>query len=372
MRATVALERCERYEPVLVQKALGRALASLGGIEKFVRPSGTVLVKPNLLMAQGPDSGVVTHPEVVRAAVRVLKGIGCRVLVGDSPSVWGKHIERVDQVYQISGIKRVCEEEGAELVVFEKRRWHGRFPLTVWLDECDALLNLPKFKTHGLTTLTAAVKNLFGLVPGTYKTELHKHHYRGEDFSRSLVDLFDAVRPALTIVDGIVALEGDGPGSSGTPRTTGLIVAGSDCVAVDAVLARIMGLAPEAVATTREAAARGLGCAREEEIAILGERLATVCGKPFKLPATSLKQNLPKPVVDLIFKFLRFYPYCLTQRCVRCGACVKACPEKVITMQARGLHFEYNRCIACFCCQEVCPQAAIKVKKSFLARCAGL
>jgi uncharacterized protein (DUF362 family) len=120
----------------------------------------------------------------VRAAIKLLKEIHCQIYVGDGPSVWGVQAENVDYVYEQSGIKKVCAEEDVELVRFDKRRWRGKFPMTTWIDDCEHLVSVPKFKTHEFTLLTGAVKNLYGLVSGTYKTELHKKYYQREEFSR--------------------------------------------------------------------------------------------------------------------------------------------------------------------------------------------
>jgi uncharacterized protein (DUF362 family)/Pyruvate/2-oxoacid:ferredoxin oxidoreductase delta subunit len=372
MKSSVSIVKCGDYTPALVQEAARKAVDSLGGITTFIRPKSRVLVKPNLLMAKEPEFAIDTHPEVVRAAVKILKEIGCEIYVGDGPSAWGSQLENVDEVYRRSGIKGVCEEEGVELIKFDKRRWRGEFVLTEWLDKCDHVLNLPKFKTHNLMLMTGAVKNLFGLVSGTYKVELHKKHFSQEDFAGMLVDIYEETMPALTIVDSIVAMEGDGPGSSGEPRQVGLLLAGSDCVALDSIMALIMGLKPHDVLTTKKASVRGLGVSDIDSITILGESLKSLIGKPFKLPSTSLAKKVPRPIVELAKKLIKYYPCVERDNCVGCAICMKACPNKAITMKNKRPAFNYAGCIACFCCQEGCPNAAIKVKKSFFAKMIGL
>ena len=372
MNAQVSIIRCGDYAPVLVQGAVKKAIDSLGGITNFIKPASKVLVKPNLLMAKGPEFGIDTHPEVVRAVVKLLKGINCKIFLGDSPSVWGSQIENVDEVYVQSGMKAVCEEEGIELVKFDKRRWRGKFPLTTWLDNCDYLISIPKFKTHDFTILTGAIKNLFGLVSGTYKTELHKKYFAEEEFAKMLVDIYEQVRPSLTVVDGIMAMEGDGPGTAGKLRQTNLLLAGSDGVALDSVMALIMGLEPLDILTTKEAARRQLGAADINCIEVLGEKLEDVINEPFQLPATSLIKKTPRPIIEIAKKFIRFYPKINHHRCIRCGACIQACPQKVISMQANKIVIDYRGCISCFCCPEACPAAAIRVRKSLLAKMIGL
>jgi uncharacterized protein (DUF362 family)/Pyruvate/2-oxoacid:ferredoxin oxidoreductase delta subunit len=322
-------------------------------------------------MAKEPEFGVDTHPEVVRAVIKILKEIKCRVFVGDGPSVWGNQIENVGRVYERSGVAAVCKEENVSLVEFDKRRWRGKFPLTTWLDECKYFISIPKFKTHNLTLLTGAIKNLFGLVTGTYKTELHKNYFDLNDFSKILVDIYEEARPALTIVDGIVAMEGDGPATSGKLRNLNLLLAGKDCVALDSVMAKIMGLEPLDISTTKEASRRALGEAEINSIAILGSRLEEIRARPFLLPTASMKKKIPRPIIELAKRLIKYYPCVERDNCIQCAACVQACPKKAISLNNR-IAVDYKKCIACFCCMEACPNSAIKVRKTIWVRMLGL
>ncbi|MEW6101368.1 MAG: DUF362 domain-containing protein [Candidatus Omnitrophota bacterium] len=373
MNSRVSLTRCESYDPFLVQDAVRRSLSLLGGISNFIRPKSKVLVKPNLLVAKEPESGIVTHPEVVRGVIKLLKEIGCEVFVGDGPSVWGAHAQNIDEVHSRAGMKRICEEENVRLVKFSKSFWKGDFPLTEWLRECDYFVSLPKLKTHELTLLTGAVKNIFGLISTNYKTELHRKFFEADKFAGMLVDLLTQARPALSIVDGIVAMEGDGPASSGKLRNEGLIVAGDDPVAIDSVLARLMGLKPLDILSTREAAARRLGEADINSIEVLGEKLEDVIKKPFQLPVSSLlRRKWPAFIIAIAKKIIKFYPELVHKECIDCGACIEACPNKIISRKNGRMAIDYSKCISCFCCQESCIAKAIKVKKSFFARLLGI
>lgn len=369
----ISIIKCDSYNPGLVQLAVKQAVNLLGGVTQFIKPQSRVLVKPNLLMAKSPEFGITTHPEVVRGVIRILKEINCKVFVGDGPSVWGRYIEDVFQVYELTGIAEICRQEKVELVEFDKKRMRDKFPLTSWLDDCDYLVNIAKFKTHNLTLLTGAIKNLFGLVSGTFKTELHKHYFDSHDFARILVDIYQEAAPSLTIIDGILAMEGDGPATSGKTRKVNLLLAGVDCVALDSVLALIMGVDPLSVLATKEAAKRGLGKSDINSISILGEKLGSVIAEPFLLPSTSLlRKKIPKPLIELARKLIKYYPCVERDNCISCAACLKACPNKIISMKNNRIIFDYSKCIACFCCQEVCPNSAIKVKKSLAAKMIGL
>jgi len=373
MNSKISLVKCKNYDSQLTFQQAKYAIELLGGISSFVKPYSKVLVKPNLLMAMPPESAVCTHPEVVRAMIRILKEINCKICIGDGPSVWGNHLENVNEVYKVSGIYKVAEEEGVELIKFDTRRWKEKFPIARAFYECDFLINLPKFKTHEFTLMTGAVKNLFGLVWGTYKTELHKKYFSPVEFAKILADIYQETKPALTLVDGVLAMEGDGPGSSGKPRDCGLLLAGKDCLALDTVMASIMGVDPLDVPYIKEAAERKLGNADLKFIEILGEKLDSVSGEPFALPVVYFKPKRLSPVIASLAKLLiKYYPCVESDNCLRCAACIAACPKKAIKMENRGLKFQYSRCISCFCCQEVCPVAAIKIKKSFMAKIIGL
>lgn len=374
MSVKLSAVKCQSYERDAVFEAVKKALGLLGGTEKFISPGSKVLVKPNLLLSKEPEAAVTTHPEVFSAVVRILKGIDCKVVAGDGPSVWGKYIENIDAVYEATGIKKVCLEEGVELIEFKKRRMRDRFPLASVLDECDYYVNIPKFKTHNLTLLTGAVKNNYGLVAGTFKTELHKNYFDLKDFSDILLDIYLEAKPALTIVDGILALEGDGPGTKGKPRQADLVLAGKDCVAIDSVLAFVMGLKPHDVMTNLAAFKRKIGETSLNNIEVLGEDIRQFRTKPFLLPSAAALPNkkLPKAVLELAKKLIRYYPCVERDNCIACSACIKACPVKAVSMSRKGVVFDYSKCIACFCCQEVCPNAAIKTKKSLFLRLMGL
>jgi Pyruvate/2-oxoacid:ferredoxin oxidoreductase delta subunit len=187
-----------------------------------------------------------------------------------------------------------------------------------------------------------------------------------------LVDIYAEVKPTLTVIDGITALEGDGPGTGGKLRHPGLLLAGTDCVALDSVLALIMGLKPQDILTNREAAKRGLGIADISRIDIAGEKLEKLIEAPFCLPATSITKRIPRPIINVAKKLIRFYPAVKQNKCILCQACVKACPMKVISVESNRITIKYHGCISCFCCHEVCPAAAMKVKKSILAKIIGL
>lgn len=375
MKSQVSIVRCATYAQDELSSKVKEAIELIGGIARFIKPDSRVLIKPNLLMAAEPKAGITTHPEFVRAVIRILKGIHCRVSLGDSPSVFGE-LQDVFKVYEATGMKKIAEEESVSLISFNKSFRQDYFILAECLKEYDYIVNLPKFKTHDYMILTGAVKNLFGLIPGRFKLECHKNFHQPERFAKVLIDVYQAVAPALTIVDGISGLEGNGPATSGTKRDFGLIAAGVDCIAIDSVLAKIMNIKAEDVFTNKEAAKRNIGNVDWENIELKGEPLASCVMKDFKLPQTSLRQTicnkLPQPLANMLKRMITFYPKIDSDVCRLCEACLKNCPQKTISHKNGRIVIDYSQCISCFCCREVCPYAAIGMKKSWLAKRLGI
>ncbi|MEW6170780.1 MAG: DUF362 domain-containing protein [Candidatus Omnitrophota bacterium] len=367
MKSQVAIVKCSSYNFNLVEEKIRLAISFLGGIEKFVKPKSKVLLKPNLLLAIEPEKGVTTHPALIRAVIKILKEINCDIYIGDNPSAWAGQ-QDLDSVYEKSGLKKLAQELDFNLVDFTKGVWHGKYLVTRWLSECDLIVSLPKFKTHDLMILTGAIKNMFGIIPGLNKPNLHKQHLKKDDFAKILVDVFSIKKPCLNIVDGIVGMEGDGPGTSGTLRNFGLILASSDAVSLDSVLATIMGLKPEVIPTTLEAYRRGLGQKNLEKIEIIGESLKKCVVSDFKLPATSIIEKTPLPILKIFKNLLKFWPAVDKSKCILCGACVKICPKQVISIKKNVIKIDYQGCISCFCCEEACAYSAMKIKKSFFAK----
>ena len=254
----VSLVKCKSYDTARVEDAVKRAVDLLGGIERFVKPGEKVLLKPNLLTDAEPDKGITTHPEVLRAVIRLVRPITKNIFCGDAPSVWGEKRD-VDRVYEKTGIKKVCNEEGAELVYFTDPVLKNGYPLTGWVFKCDRFINIPKFKTHGLTVLTAGIKNLFGLMIGMSKMKAHRDNPKPADLSKVLVDIYEIKKPDLNILDGVVAMEGQGPGSAGTLRNMDLIASSPDALCLDMALSSLMEVDFWDVPTNKEALRRGLG-----------------------------------------------------------------------------------------------------------------
>lgn len=360
----VAIVRCKTYEPLEVQGKVKEAIDLIGGITSHIKEGARVFIKPNQLSDRPPKDGVVTHPEFLRALIKVVKERTKNISIGDSPS---GAFKQADNVYEKSGLKRVAEEEGINLVKFESAIECDGITIAKPILDADVVINAPKMKTHGLTTITCAVKNMFGCVPGPTKINYHLKYPNVRDFAKQVVEVFSRVKPQLTVVDGIVAMEGDGP-ANGPLKDAGLILAGADAVSVDAVISSIIGVKPESVNTTRIAHERGLGEMNLKKIEVVGERLDDARLKGFKLPKGSFANALPGGLGAITTRLVRFYPQINEELCKKCNLCIKACPKNSILITKDISKIDKKVCINCLCCMEVCPYKAIFLAQNWLAR----
>lgn len=375
---TVAIERCPHYFGEAPRRALERVLEPLGGMEKFVRPGQTVLLKPNLLRKARPEEAVATHPALVRAAVELVKQAGGKPVIGDSPGAALAHTRNtLLKLYRACGLDRVARETGADLALEPGCRTvplpRGKTVRRIEIIDCalqaDVIINLPKLKTHSFTLLTGAVKNLFGVVPGLIKPAYHAKFPDVNDFSSMLVDIMEFVNPALTIVDGVWAMEGDGPGS-GDLKEMGLVVAGADPAAVDAVLSLIIGIDPLTVPTLRECVGRGLLERNLSGIEVRGETIESVRPEGFRIPPgrTHAFPGWAVPFMPVAKYLLTTRPRIDRQKCVGCGDCERVCPVNTILMKHGKAAIRLSGCIRCFCCHETCPHRAIDLVRPLFQR----
>ena len=366
----VSLIRSGNYDPDVVRTDVERLLEPLGGIAAFVSPGERVLLKPNLLAGKNPEKAVTTHPAIVQAVAGLVRDAGGVVLIGDSPGIGG-----FQRVAEKSGIAEAARVSGATLVEFgETVELQGsgtfrRIHLARAYLEADKVINLPKLKTHEMMTMTCAVKNLFGAVVGTEKAGWHlKAGASRRQFARLLLEIYLLKKPVLTIVDGIVAMEGNGPGS-GDPVELGVLLAGCNPVAVDVIAGRVAGIPPDLLYVEQEARVLELPGSSLEEIELIGAQLDQLAAIRFRLPSGLDAQfGLPGFLAALLKKQLTTYPVADVTKCVLCGVCRDACPPAAITIKNSALSVDNARCIRCWCCRELCPHDAMAVKQGRLLR----
>ena len=363
MKSTVSIIKCPSYDEEEVLQALRKSIDLIGGIENFVRKGNRVLLKPNLLYGKAPERAVTTHPSIIKGMIQMVREAGGIPFIGDSPSI-GSSTRAAEK----AGIKKVADEMECPLVEFD-RPIHppkeGKFFKQLEIDrtvfESDVIINLPKWKTHGLMLLTLGVKNLFGCVPGPRKALWHLKG--GEDrkaFAQMLVDLYQVIQPSLTILDGVLGMDGNGP-NSGHPIALGLIFASRDPLSLDQIVCDVLGIPRDSLLTNRVAFERGLG---NDEIEVRGKRVGDIRIPHFELPTPSdIGWNLPWFIIKRALKnALTSKPVVDEGKCLFCNQCVEICPPKVLEKKEKGLVFDYGKCIRCFCCQEVCPEGAIIIK----------
>lgn len=378
----ISIVRLEDYAPASVDRALEDLLEPFGGMEGIVGGAKRVVMKPNFLWSSGVDRAICTHPEIIRAASRsAAAASGSRVTVTDSPGVGtATRCARALDLAEEADFSILDADDGVQIGREGQPRSYHRLFLSQRMLESDCLINLPKAKTHGQMVVTAAVKNTFGAVVGFEKAQWHFR--AGRDpmaFARLLVEIHEALPVRISILDAVIGMEGNGPGS-GDPRKMGILVAGDDAHAIDTTLCEIWGVDPGSVYTLRAAAEMGL-TPLLEEIEIIGPRLEELRpSPPWKLARPNPLRKIAGPAwfVPVMDRLLSLRPEVSPATCIGCGHCVKACAAEAMTMVPSMtrpnavVEIDRKKCISCFCCQEICPQGAIEVKTGPVARILGL
>jgi uncharacterized protein (DUF362 family)/Pyruvate/2-oxoacid:ferredoxin oxidoreductase delta subunit len=376
MKSKVALVRCSAYDEESVAAAVARGLELLGGAQAIVKPSEKIVLKPNVLMGRAPEKLIGPHPAVFKAVARQVQAITSRVTYGDGPST-GKpigHMKRAgyDEMARELRIPLGDFVAGRE-VHFPDSPFLKHFTLANAVLEADGLVSICKFKTHQLTRITGAIKNQFGCIPGLMKPEYHLRFPNPLDFARMLVCLNLYIRPRLYIMDGIMAMQGNGP-ASGDPIAMNVLLFSADPIALDATMCRMIDLNPEFAPTNKFGQEWGLGTYRAEEIELLGDPLTSFVNKRFKVVRAPVRPVTSSSVVPFFRNIISPRPVIDPALCQLCGTCVKHCPANPKAVdwhdgdKTRPPTYKYGRCIRCFCCQELCTEAAITVKTPLLGK----
>lgn len=375
---SVSVRSCRNYEYENVRFSVEKILDDIGGLNKFVKEGSKVLVKPNLLMKKKPEEATTTHPMVVRVVCEKLLELNCDIVIADSPG--GPYNQSsLKSIYKTSGIEEVANDLGVKLNydVSDVKIHSGKAHALKYMDiikpviDADYVINLCKLKTHVMATFTGGTKNLYGCIAGLKKAEIHYRFPTEELFCENvLLDICDYVNPTLTIMDGVVGMEGDGP-SAGNPKEIGVLLASQNPYAIDVAACKIIGLLPNKVATIRGAIKREYIKEDFSDIVIVGEDIEGLIIKDYKVPNVSKDLRLfsvkvPKFLNEPISKLITPKPVVRFKDCIKCGKCKEACPANTIEMGNKGALIDLNKCIRCYCCHELCPKKAIDVKRNFV------
>ena len=376
IRSKVAVLRCEDYSEEHVCEVMKNGIDLIGGIGSFAGPADNILVKPNFLHSSDESRAVTTNPSVIRGMLRILSEAGCtKVKYGDSPAMGSCRdaaaaLGLTDGLYGAS----IADMNEAVSVDFPEGTTAKQFYFAREITEADCIIDLCKMKTHALERITGAVKNAYGFICGKHKAAGHVKYPNDTGFARMLTDIHRAVKPRLHIMDGIVAMEGNGP-SSGEPVRMNVMLFSADPVALDTVFCWLVDLDPILVPTNYQGQIAGIGTCTEEDIEVVtlnGE------GQEETLSKDELFRRMGNPDFDVprdgSGSFLSVFSRVVTKlsrpkidrsKCVHCGVCVGHCP-----VPGGAVHFDngrdrppvydYGKCIRCYCCQELCPAEAIR------------
>ncbi len=390
--STVIIIQQNDYNENKIYEKLKSAILYLGGLENLIKINGNILVKPNFLTTADADSGIVTHPAVIRAVLHLLKDAGCpNVKYGDSPGHGSckNAAEKIGLLLENTYGATLAPMDEEVLTAFPNGATAKEFYFAKEITEADSIINLCKMKTHALENITGAVKNVYGFICGKRKAAGHIKYANATIFARMLADIHRCKAPALNIMDGIVAMEGNGPGS-GNPTSMGLLLVSTDPVAMDTVFSNLIYFDPEQVPTCVQGEKLGIGTMDKTKIRLLLLEDSLTCDKSDtnltaarEISADELVAKFGKPDFDIIrnekgknwlakyaniMTHLQRKPVIDSDKCIRCGVCVEHCPVpgKALSFSQgkdRPPVYDYKKCIRCYCCQEMCPKHAIKVNR---------
>lgn len=371
MSQRVWLSRCGGYAPEELLRQVEEAFTALGVWEEL-KPGMQVVIKPNLVMSSKPEAAIATHPALVAAVGRCVQKAGGEVIIAESPG--GPYTPAaMKAVFRGCGYADMAKEWGFTLYTECKSR-EVSLPGAVRCRQLsvvepfltrDYLIDLAKLKTHSMVGFSGAVKNLFGAVPGLQKPELHCRFPEKQPFSEMLVDLCDFLKPDLCFLDGVLAMEGNGP-TGGSPRKAGVLGASKSPYALDVCGAALIGLEPENVLMLKEAHRRGLGPISPKECQLLKEQVETLAQPDFvkaKASSTDFLDRVPAFLRPAAKRLATPAPKIRRKECVGCGKCAESCPQHTIAIREGKAVIDYKQCIRCFCCHEMCPKHVIDIRR---------
>ena len=367
-KTQVSAVKCLNYNINELQTKIKTAIELSGGLPSHIKSGAKVLLNPNLLTAVEPETGVTTHPEIVRAVIKVLKTKGITdITLGDSPA--GSH--SWDKLWSKTGMKKVAEEENVNLIPFSEFKTICiqdqaaliKIPVLKSIDEYDAIISLPKLKTHLLTKMTGAVKNSYGLVIGGAKSNFHGKYPSPVKMSNFLARLYGSLKPDYVIMDAIEIMEGDGP-NYGTVKHLGAIVTGRDAVAVDSCVCGVYGYNYKDINILAKAVEFGFGIAQENKLERTGDAWHSINSAKAKRSKADILFKIPEKLFLPVTFFVKCRPVIDKNKCIGCGLCSEACSQNAINITEKKSKLKASKCVLCMCCIEACPYHAIELSSN--------
>ena len=366
----VIIQECKDYSLDNLILKLNDGLDKLGGWSEFVHHGDTVLLKINLIGPKTPESAAVTHCELTRALVKILKSKGCNVWIGDSSGGAIAGIAPTVQSFKVAGFEKIAIEEDILIKNFDsegvvevhpKSKYNDKMYLAKPIFDADVVINLPKLKTHSAAIYTGALKNVFGCIPGLRKAKYHKDAPNQGDFGEIIADIHEAAKFHLHIMDGIISMQGEGPTAGDVYQAYKLIIS-KDPVALDVVAMNMLGMDVQDVPIVDTAIKRGIGIGNLDDILIDGDYRTIPKLQNYKLPKKfrSTKKRNSAAVIKVI-DFLKTRPVVNMKKCKNCNMCVESCPVEAINKDSKKI--DYKECIECMCCHELCIHKAVDLKK---------
>ena len=381
----VYIAGCGEYDEKRIKELLSRAFDTLSAEEEI--RGKRVVIKPNLVRKMDPALGGTTHPEMLKALCRLLFERGARsVLIAESPGgVYNP--TTLGSIYGGCGVAAAAKQAGAELnydcsygtLFYEEGKRVRSFQIISPVLQADTVINLCKLKSHGMMTMSAAVKNLFGTIPGVMKFEMHARFPENSDFAEMLADLNGALyggKSVLSVCDGILGMEGNGP-TSGIPRKMGVVLVSKNTFNLDLAAARILGL--KTLPPLLQCGV-GRGWCPEDAGALCypHKRPEDFLVEDFLLPDSERKSTLQKVLTVKGGALARFFEPrpMIGKDCKGCLECVRSCPQKTVLVCTdkkgrKRARIDPKKCIKCYCCQELCPFGCVKIVKNPLIALAG-
>ncbi len=360
----VIIKECSEYDVIKIQSRLKQGLAQIGGLKKFVKPGENILLKINILTIKKVEQAATTNPAFIEAVAREFLEFGCNVYVADSPG--GPFVKgMLNRVYKAAGISNLANKDGIilnydtskKIVFVEEAQKYKKMELCNYLNNMDHIISMSKMKTHGYMRLTGAVKNMFGVVPGLTKAELHARFPELLDFADMLIDVCEHINPTLSFMDGIIAMEGEGPGS-GTPKKMNTILISENPHHLDYVASILMKIDPVTIPTIHQGIKRGYIKEDFSDVEFIGDYKHLI-PKSYQQAKANGFMSSGTGVLNL----LKRYPRIISKSCIGCSVCADICPKDTIKIIDKKAIIDYSNCISCFCCHEFCPVKAIDTKR---------